>query len=136
MVPGRMGFHVEDMYLITAGGFEKLTGGLLPHDELIEVGGELNMKYKQAGSVTSPRLRGEVGVRAKRGLRVRGRLYMAEPVRKTVSRALNHCSRVVSRAPPHPESARLHARIPTSPRAGERKSVRDRSGRVTGADAS
>jgi Xaa-Pro aminopeptidase len=38
MIPGRMGFHVEDMYLITAGGFEKLTGHLLPNDELIEVG--------------------------------------------------------------------------------------------------
>jgi Xaa-Pro dipeptidase len=38
MVPGRMGFHVEDMYLITTGGFEKLTGGLLPNDRLIEAG--------------------------------------------------------------------------------------------------
>lgn len=37
MVPGRMGFHVEDMYLITAGGFEKITGGILPNDRLIEV---------------------------------------------------------------------------------------------------
>lgn len=38
MVPGRMGFHVEDMYQITANGFEKLTGHLLPNDQLIEVG--------------------------------------------------------------------------------------------------
>jgi Xaa-Pro dipeptidase len=38
MVPGRMGFHVEDMYLITTDGFEKLTGHLLPNDQLIEAG--------------------------------------------------------------------------------------------------
>lgn len=37
MVPGRMGFHVEDMYLIVPGGFEKITGSILPNDELIEV---------------------------------------------------------------------------------------------------
>jgi Xaa-Pro aminopeptidase len=37
MVPGRMGFHVEDMYRITAGGYEKLTGHIIPNDELIEV---------------------------------------------------------------------------------------------------
>jgi Xaa-Pro dipeptidase len=37
MVPGRMGFHVEDMYLITTSGFEKLTGHLVPNDQLIEV---------------------------------------------------------------------------------------------------
>lgn len=37
MVPGRMGFHVEDMYQITETGFEKLTGGILPNDRLIEV---------------------------------------------------------------------------------------------------
>lgn len=39
MMPGRMGFHVEDMYLITAAGHEKLTGALVPNDTLIEVGG-------------------------------------------------------------------------------------------------
>ena len=38
MLPGRMGFHVEDMYLITAAGYEKLTGHILPNDELISVG--------------------------------------------------------------------------------------------------
>jgi Xaa-Pro aminopeptidase len=38
MLPGRMGFHVEDMYRITADGFEKLTGQLVPNDKLIEVG--------------------------------------------------------------------------------------------------
>lgn len=38
MVPGRMGFHVEDMYRITETGFEKLTGGLVPNDRLIEAG--------------------------------------------------------------------------------------------------
>jgi Xaa-Pro dipeptidase len=37
MVPGRMGFHVEDMYRITTSGFEKLTGHLVPNDRLIEV---------------------------------------------------------------------------------------------------
>lgn len=37
MLPGRMGFHVEDMYRITSGGFEKLTGSLVPNDELIEL---------------------------------------------------------------------------------------------------
>jgi Xaa-Pro dipeptidase len=37
MIPGRMGFHVEDMYRITADGFEKLTGHLMPNDRLIEV---------------------------------------------------------------------------------------------------
>jgi Xaa-Pro aminopeptidase len=37
MLPGRMGFHVEDMYRITNGGFEKLTGHLIPNDKLIEV---------------------------------------------------------------------------------------------------
>ncbi len=39
VVPGRMGFHVEDMYVITADGFDALTGQLTPNDELIEVGG-------------------------------------------------------------------------------------------------
>jgi Xaa-Pro aminopeptidase len=38
MIPGRMGFHVEDMYLITPGGFEAITGGITPNDELIRVG--------------------------------------------------------------------------------------------------
>src|SRR5690606_24718991 len=37
MVPGRMGFHVEDMYRITPGGYEKLTGAIVPNDELIAV---------------------------------------------------------------------------------------------------
>jgi Xaa-Pro aminopeptidase len=37
MLPGRMGFHVEDMYRITADGFEKLTGGIVPNNELIEI---------------------------------------------------------------------------------------------------
>jgi Xaa-Pro aminopeptidase len=38
MIPGRMGFHVEDMYLITPSGFEALTGTITPNDELIRVG--------------------------------------------------------------------------------------------------
>ncbi len=38
MMPGRMGFHVEDMYLITDDGYEKLTGIAVPNDELIEIG--------------------------------------------------------------------------------------------------
>jgi Xaa-Pro dipeptidase len=38
MIPGRMGFHVEDMYLITEGGFEPITGMLSPNDQLIEIG--------------------------------------------------------------------------------------------------
>jgi len=38
MIPGRMGFHVEDMYLITSNGFEALTGTITPNDELIRVG--------------------------------------------------------------------------------------------------
>jgi hypothetical protein len=29
---------VEDMYLITPGGFEAITGGITPNDELIRVG--------------------------------------------------------------------------------------------------
>jgi Xaa-Pro dipeptidase len=37
MVPGKMGFHVEDMYVITADGYEKITGHAVPNDELIEV---------------------------------------------------------------------------------------------------
>ena len=37
MLPGRMGFHVEDMYRITGDGFEKITGTLVPNDRLIEV---------------------------------------------------------------------------------------------------
>jgi Xaa-Pro aminopeptidase len=39
VIPGRMGFHVEDMYVITPEGFEPLTGQITPNDELIEVGG-------------------------------------------------------------------------------------------------
>jgi Xaa-Pro aminopeptidase len=38
MIPGRMGFHVEDMYLITPGGFQIITGTISPNDELIQVG--------------------------------------------------------------------------------------------------
>ncbi len=38
MIPGRMGFHVEDMYLITPGGFEPITGMISPNDELIRLG--------------------------------------------------------------------------------------------------
>ena len=38
MIPGRMGFHVEDMYLITPGGFAPITGGITPNDELIRIG--------------------------------------------------------------------------------------------------
>lgn len=37
MLPGRMGFHVEDMYRITADGFDKLTGRRVPNDELIAI---------------------------------------------------------------------------------------------------
>jgi Xaa-Pro aminopeptidase len=38
MMPGRMGFHVEDMYLITETGHEKITGHIVPNDRLIEAG--------------------------------------------------------------------------------------------------
>jgi ectoine hydrolase len=38
MIPGRMGFHVEDMYRITATGFEPMTGTITPNDELIRIG--------------------------------------------------------------------------------------------------
>ena len=38
MIPGRMGFHVEDMYRITPAGFEAITGTITPNDELIRVG--------------------------------------------------------------------------------------------------
>jgi Xaa-Pro aminopeptidase len=38
MMPGRMGFHVEDMYLITPGGFQPITGMICPNDELIRIG--------------------------------------------------------------------------------------------------
>jgi Xaa-Pro aminopeptidase len=38
MIPGRMGFHVEDMYRITANGFEPITGTITPNDELIRIG--------------------------------------------------------------------------------------------------
>ena len=38
MMPGRMGFHVEDMYLITPGGYEPITGMISPNDELIRIG--------------------------------------------------------------------------------------------------
>jgi Xaa-Pro aminopeptidase len=38
MIPGRMGFHVEDMYRITPAGFEAMTGTITPNDELIRIG--------------------------------------------------------------------------------------------------
>lgn len=38
MIPGEMGFHVEDMYVITPNGFDPLTGNIRPNDELIQVG--------------------------------------------------------------------------------------------------
>jgi Xaa-Pro aminopeptidase len=38
MIPGRMGFHVEDMYLITPEGYQPITGTISPNDELIRVG--------------------------------------------------------------------------------------------------
>jgi Xaa-Pro aminopeptidase len=37
MIPGRMGFHVEDMYRITPTGFEAITGSITPNDELIKI---------------------------------------------------------------------------------------------------
>lgn len=38
MIPGRMGFHVEDMYVITPSGYESITGMISPNDKLIQVG--------------------------------------------------------------------------------------------------
>jgi Xaa-Pro dipeptidase len=38
MIPGRMGFHVEDMYLITPDGFQAVTGMITPNDQLIRIG--------------------------------------------------------------------------------------------------
>ncbi len=38
MIPGRMGFHVEDMYRITPQGFEAITGAITPNDTLIRIG--------------------------------------------------------------------------------------------------
>jgi ectoine hydrolase len=38
MIPGRMGFHVEDMYRITPSGFEAITGTITPNEELIRIG--------------------------------------------------------------------------------------------------
>ena len=38
MMPGRMGFHVEDMYRITPTGFAAITGDIVPNDSLIRVG--------------------------------------------------------------------------------------------------
>jgi Xaa-Pro dipeptidase len=38
MMPGRMGFHVEDMYRITPTGFEAITGMITPNDQLIRLG--------------------------------------------------------------------------------------------------
>jgi Xaa-Pro aminopeptidase len=37
MMPGRMGFHVEDMYVITRDGFAPITGMITPNDELIKL---------------------------------------------------------------------------------------------------
>lgn len=38
MIPGEMGFHVEDMYVITKDGFDAITGTICNNDELIRVG--------------------------------------------------------------------------------------------------
>jgi Xaa-Pro dipeptidase len=38
MIPGRMGFHVEDMYRMTTTGFTAITGAIAPNDLLIRVG--------------------------------------------------------------------------------------------------
>jgi Xaa-Pro dipeptidase len=38
MLPGEFGFHLEDMYVITADGFDVITGNISKNDELIEVG--------------------------------------------------------------------------------------------------
>jgi Xaa-Pro aminopeptidase len=38
MIPGEMGFHAEDMYVITERGFDPITGLICNNDELIEVG--------------------------------------------------------------------------------------------------
>ncbi|MFN0304962.1 MAG: M24 family metallopeptidase [Burkholderiales bacterium] len=37
MLPGRMGFHTEDMYVITQNGFAPITGAITPNDELIRI---------------------------------------------------------------------------------------------------
>lgn len=37
MIPGRMGFHVEDMYVIKSSGYELVTGMITPNDELIRI---------------------------------------------------------------------------------------------------
>ena len=39
MLPGRMGFHTEDMYVITPTGFTPITGMITPNDELIRIPG-------------------------------------------------------------------------------------------------
>jgi Xaa-Pro dipeptidase len=38
IIPGRMGFHVEDMYVITPSGYEAITGTISPNDDLIRIG--------------------------------------------------------------------------------------------------
>lgn len=38
MIPGRMGFHVEDMYRVTPTGYAPITGTITPNDRLIEIG--------------------------------------------------------------------------------------------------
>lgn len=37
MLPGRMGFHTEDMYVITRDGFAPITGMITPNDELLRI---------------------------------------------------------------------------------------------------
>lgn len=37
MIPGRMGFHVEDMYVITPTGYDKVSGDITSNDQLIEI---------------------------------------------------------------------------------------------------
>ena len=38
MIPGRMGFHVENRYRIMPNGFEAITGAMGRGDGVIEVG--------------------------------------------------------------------------------------------------
>jgi Xaa-Pro dipeptidase len=38
MIPGEMGFHVEDMYVVTAEGVDSITGNICSNDKLIQVG--------------------------------------------------------------------------------------------------
>ena len=50
-------------------------------------GVQVNVYCNVAVRVTSPRLRGEVGVRAKRGLRVRGRFHRSGASGLKITRA-------------------------------------------------